>query len=85
MIVIDEKNIEMHELIGLDARIIDSGNKSEIGIHGRIVDESKNMVNIDGKKVLKKDIKIEVMVDNKKMIVDGNNLLKGPIERIKSR
>jgi RNase P/RNase MRP subunit p29 len=85
MMIIDEKNIEMHELIGLDARIIDSGNKSEIGIHGRIVVESKNMVNIDGKKVLKKDIKIEVIVNNEKMIVDGNNLLKGPIERIKSR
>jgi ribonuclease P protein subunit POP4 len=85
LIVIIAKNLELHELIGLEAKVVDSSNESNIGIHGMIVDESKNMIIIDGKKVLKKDAKFEIIVDNEKVVIDGNNLLKGPVERIKSR
>lgn len=40
-------NIIHHELIGLDTRVVDSTNISLIGIEGRIVNETRNMLKID--------------------------------------
>jgi ribonuclease P protein subunit POP4 len=39
-------NIIHHELIGLDTKVADSTNSSLIGIEGRIIDETKNMLTI---------------------------------------
>ncbi len=39
-------NIIHHELIGLDTKVVDSTNCSLIGIEGRIIDETKNMLTI---------------------------------------
>ena len=41
------KNILRHELIGLPCEIIKTSNKSQLGIKGRIVDETKNLVVIE--------------------------------------
>ncbi len=39
-------NIIHHELIGLDTKVVESTNSSLIGIEGRIIDETKNMLTI---------------------------------------
>lgn len=39
-------NIIHHEIIGLDTKVADSTNKSLIGIEGRIVDETKNILTV---------------------------------------
>lgn len=81
----DISKIPKYELIGLKARITSSKNKSNIGIEGKIINETKNTINIGGKIVLKKNIEIELMINNKKTKIDGGELLKNPVERIKSR
>lgn len=41
------QNIIYHELIGIGTKVVDSTNSSLIGIEGRIVDETRNMVTIE--------------------------------------
>lgn len=41
--MITRDNLHAHEIIGLDAQIIQSGNLQLVGIHGKIIDETKNM------------------------------------------
>ncbi|VVB89116.1 Ribonuclease P protein component 1 [uncultured archaeon] len=41
------QNIIHHELIGLDAKVVDSTNKSLIGIEGQIIDETRNILTIE--------------------------------------
>lgn len=45
------QNIIHHELIGLDAKVVDSTNKFLIGFEGWIVDETRNILTVenDGK------------------------------------
>lgn len=73
------------ELIGLEAKIADSKNKDNIGIKGKIRDETKNTLKIGEKTILKKDVTIEVDVDNKKIMIEGKKLVKSPEERTKTR
>lgn len=40
----NNRNIVLHELIGLDAEVIGSRDNSQIGIKGRVIDESKNFL-----------------------------------------
>lgn len=68
------------ELIGKKAEIIASKNRSYIGIAGIIIDETKNMLNIDGKKVLKSQVTIRI--DGQ--IIDGDDIAARPYERIKN-
>jgi len=70
------------ELIGKKAEIVASKNKSYVGIKGIIIDETKNMLNIDGKKVLKSQVILKID-DNQ--ILDGNEVLGRSYERIKPK
>ncbi len=81
----DVKKITRHELIGLKAKITDAKNKANIGIQGKIIDETKNTISIEGKKILKKNVEIEFTINNKKIKIDGEKLQKNPIDRTKSR
>lgn len=77
------------ELIGLKVEVINSKDRSKIGIKGTIIDETKNMLIIDkGRKVVKipKDI-CEFKIHTKKgiFLIEGK-LLKGrPEERLKMK
>ncbi|MBS3158807.1 ribonuclease P protein subunit [Candidatus Woesearchaeota archaeon] len=70
------------ELIGKKAEIVASKNKSYVGIKGIIIDETKNLLNIDGKKVLKALVTIKID-DNQ--ILDGNEIVGRSYERIKPK
>ena len=70
------------ELIGKKAEIVASKNKSYVGIKGIIIDETKNLLNIDGKKVLKALVTIKI--DDNQMI-DGNEIVGRSYERIKAK
>jgi len=73
------------ELIGLEAEIVDSSNKANIGIKGRISDETRNTLKIENKILLKKDIIIKFEVDGQNILIEGKKLIKSPEERIKIR
>ena len=51
------KNLEKGELIGLNIEVIKSKNKANIGIKGKVIDETKNMVIVKSEKGIKKLIK----------------------------
>ena len=72
------------DLIGQDVTITDSKNKEIVGISGKIIMETKNMVTIDaedGKKNLPKDI---CQFSNNEGIIttDSTKLYKRPHERL---
>ena len=75
------------ELIGLNAKIIDSKNPQNINIEGRIVDETKNMIIIEtkygDKKLIKNQNTFEIGFDNGKEVIEGSLLVARPQDRIK--
>lgn len=81
------KDAGRHELIGSTIKVIDSENPSQIGIKGKIVDETKNtfILTIKSKilKLIKKQITFEIISNNQNIKLKGSKLIKRPEERIK--
>ena len=83
------KNVAKNEFIGLPVKVHDAKNKSLIGIEGKIVDETKNTIKIKTKEktktVMKKDVIIDVKIEDKKIRINGEKLVGRPEERIKKK
>ncbi len=81
----DGRNLRKHELIGLRIRIVESSDPSLMGLSGRIVDETKNMIRLDvngnEKSVPKKAVKLRF--DDYDVIIDGAKIAYRPEDRIK--
>lgn len=81
------RNIERHELIGLSIKITESKNPTLLGLEGKIIDETQNTITIQSKnstkKIIKNQIKMRIKINQKEMIIDGNQLVGRPHERIK--
>ena len=71
------------EIIGESVRVVASSNPSEIGLHGRVVDESRNMFVIETEKGERRIIKKNVVIDMKGKIIHGKTILGRPEDRIK--
>lgn len=83
----DIKDTVKHEFIGKVIEIVDSVNKSNIGLLGKVINETRNTFSLDtskGKKnLMKKNIKIKTIIKNKEVIIDGKSLTGHPKDRIK--
>ncbi len=79
------KNILLHELIGLQCEVVNAKNKMQIGLRGKITDETMKTVTINNKCVFKCDSIFRLTVTGKKIDVDGNYLLARPEDRIKKK
>lgn len=84
------ENLVRHELIGLKAKVVDSSNPKNVGIKGRIVDETRNTLVIektDGKEVkLVKEENVFVFdLGGERISVDGKILVGRPEDRIKKK
>lgn len=91
------QNIIHHELIGLDTKVVSSRNRSLIGIEGRIVDETKNVLTIETdvqEKKIPKSCSSFIFtvpsVEGKRYLpltlkVDGRLLLSQPENRIQTK
>ena len=81
------KDIVKYELIGLQAKIADSKNKANIGLTGKIIDETKKTITIktkgSKKMVFKNNIKLELKINKQNILVDGNLLIGRPEDRVK--
>ena len=68
------KNLACHEWIGLNAKVAESTDKSRIGIKGKIIDETKNLVVIETekgeKRLPKKEVKLMVELGKEKVLLD---------------
>jgi ribonuclease P protein subunit POP4 len=93
---ITSENIVRHELIGLRVRIAKSADKSLEKMSGRVVDESYNILKIEGKKRGEKKPKeksipkrnsifIFALPNGVKVEVDGRLLVGRPEDRIKKK
>jgi RNase P/RNase MRP subunit p29 len=69
------------ELIGMNIRVIGKN------IQGKIIDETKNMFMVKTgrrtKRIIKKNSKMEFMINNERILVDGCKLVARPEDRIK--
>ncbi len=83
----DVKDITREELIGLIIEITESKNKSLIGLKGKIIDETKNILTLETKegikKIIKSQVKFKTKFMNKKIEVDGRLLINKPEDRLK--
>ncbi|MEX0657391.1 MAG: ribonuclease P protein subunit [Nitrosopumilaceae archaeon] len=84
--MITQENIALHELIGLDAEILDSSNKQIVGLSGRIVDETKSMFTLDTKSGLKMipkhNNKWQFNLDDTQAVLDGTVINRRPHDRL---
>ncbi|HVP25400.1 MAG TPA: ribonuclease P protein component 1 [Methanomicrobiales archaeon] len=82
-------NILRHELIGLPVEVVQASNPAELGIAGRIVDETKNMIAIETprgtKRVGKAHATFRIRIpDGTVLDVSGSALVSQPEKRITS-
>lgn len=82
----NNKTIVLHELIGLEARVIKSSDKSQIGIKGKVIRETKNLLfltdNNVTKKIVKKISTFRFSDGKNSFVVDGKEINFRSHERI---
>lgn len=80
------KEIFPHELIGEEMEVVDSKNKSNIGIRGKIIDETRETIKVNqdnGKEVvlMKNIITFKLLSTGK--IISGEQIARRPEDRLK--
>lgn len=85
--MISPRNVLRHELIGLDVLVVKASNPAHIGIAGRIIDETRNTVVIQGvegqKRVPKSFSRFRLTLpDGIRVEIDGSMLAMPPERRI---
>jgi ribonuclease P protein subunit POP4 len=88
---ITPKNLVRHELIGLEVKIEKSTDPTQIGLKGRVIDETYNTLKIETKegkeKIVPKanSIFIFTLPSGEKVEVEGKLLVARPEDRIKKK
>ena len=81
------ENLTLHELIGMQAEVIESSNRSLIGLNGRIEDETKSMVALNTengmKLIAKKDSVWRFDINQDKVVVNGSKIAKRSYDRLR--
>lgn len=88
--VITPDNVVRHELIGLHAKVVQAKNPANLGIAGKIVDESYKTLTITTKKgdkrIFKESITLQLQLpDKRKVEIEGALLVARPWDRIKKK
>ncbi|MBW2973261.1 ribonuclease P protein subunit [Candidatus Woesearchaeota archaeon] len=83
------KKLIKDELIGRTVEIIGSANKSNIGMRGKVLDETKHLLFIETskgiKKIQKKKNIFQIRYLGEKVNIKGELLFGAPAERIKTK
>ena len=84
--MITTENITRHELIGLETSIVESDNLQVVGLHGKIVGETKSMFTIKtetGMKMMpKENSEWKFNLNDVVAIVNGKTIAKRSYERM---
>jgi len=74
-----------YELIGEEMEVLSSHNPANLGMKGKIVDETKFTLKIKTSKEIKTLFKRNIVfrLRNKNLVLDGKDLVKRPEERLK--
>lgn len=88
--MLTKKNIKNHELIGLEIKVVKSGNMAQDGIGGRIIDETQKTFRIEKnnkEKVLQKrgSVFMFTLPSGEKVKILGEHIAFRPEERIRKR
>ena len=87
--MITSENIFSHEIIGLEAKIVESSNSQIIGLNGTVVYETKSMFTIKTKggfKKIPKDLnKWKFTLNDNSVEIDGKLLAKRPEDRLRTK
>lgn len=87
--MITPENLTQHELTGLKMKVTASKNKALVGLEGKVIGETQNMITLETKKgevSVQKDIcTLEFLIGEQKVQVNGAALKARPQERIKKR
>lgn len=82
------KSLIRGEFIGLETEVVGSENKNNIGIKGKIINETKETFTIKGKKtwkIIKSKNIFGFKAKNEKITINGKLINEKPEERIKIR
>lgn len=75
-----------YEFIGCLIEVMDSKNKSLIGLKSKVIDETKNMFILEnGKRLIKDQSIFKITIKKKKYQIDGKLLVGRPEDRLKKR
>lgn len=81
----NNKNIVLHELVGLNAEVINSSDRAQIGIKGKVIRETKSLLFLDDNKTAKKIVKkistFKFSDGRDDFVVDGEEIDFRPYER----
>lgn len=77
------KNILQHELIGLHCRVVAASNEAQVGVAGRIRDETMKTLLVGEKRIPKAGTTFRVRLDDATVDIDGDAIAARPEERIK--
>ena len=87
-----KKNLIRHEFIGLRVEVIESSNKYSIGLKGKVIDETKNMIKIETKngeeKMIPKEKTVfKFWIPGRKgfVTIRGDEIVVRPEDRIKKK
>lgn len=87
--MINKRNLTQHELIGFEVEVVEASHRGYVGLKGKVIDETKNMLVIESnekeKKIPKLNtvFKFKISQEEKEVTVRGSNLLFRPEDRIK--
>jgi len=80
------KHVLAQELIGRSIEVCEARNESLIGLKGTVVNETKNTIIIDHKKIrktlMKDQISFIVKIKDKRIKIDGKKITKRPEKRL---
>jgi ribonuclease P protein subunit POP4 len=83
---VNPKVLVKHEFIGLEVAVVAASDPTQIGVRGRVVDETRNTITIDvngvEKVVQKRGAVFRFEVDGE-VDIDGERILFRPEDRIK--
>ena len=82
-----ELDLTLQSLVGKEVKILNSNNKTEIGLSGTLIFETANQLHIkikdEIKKILKKDLTIEFKYENETIELNCNQISNSLLYRLK--
>jgi ribonuclease P protein subunit POP4 len=87
---VTKKNVMRHELIGLEAQVVSSSDPTLLGVYGKILDETREMLVIEHmskpKIVPKSGSNFEIKLPSgERVVVEGTRLVGRPEERVRRK
>lgn len=79
------ENLPKHELIGLEVKVDEHSDETVEGLEGTVVDETKNMLVVDGKKIQKEEGVFTFKLGDSEVRINGKLIAKRPEDRVKMR